>query len=94
MPVRGDTLQRYFLWDELAACADSSLVTKVRELYMDVDLSHGPSYGHTLTWGEKLKPATDVRLVHAQVDVDLARFSKMFVDLMSAGPPGRVRPDR
>ena len=53
MPVRGDTLQRYFLWDELAACAwlDSSLVTKVRELYMDVDLSHGPSYGHTLTWG-------------------------------------------
>jgi len=23
-----------------------------------------------------------VRLVHAQVDVDLARFQKMFVDLM------------
>jgi hypothetical protein len=52
------------------------------------------SYGHTLTWGEKLKPATDVRLVHAQVDVDLPKFSKMFVDLMSAGPPARVRPNR
>lgn len=88
--------ERYYLWDELAACAwlDSSLITKVREVYMDVDLSHGPSYGHTLTWGEKLKPATDVRLVHAQVDVDLPKFSKMFVDLMSAGPPARVRPNR
>jgi hypothetical protein len=60
---------------------------KVREVYMDVDLSHGPSYGHTLTWAEKLKPATDVRLVHAQVDVDLEKFTKMFVDLMSATPP-------
>jgi purine nucleosidase len=49
-----------------------------------VDLSHGPSYGHTLTWSEKLKPATEMRLVHAQVDVDLPRFRKMFVDLMSA----------
>jgi hypothetical protein len=35
-----------------------------------------------------------VRLVHAQVDVDLPKFSKMFVDLMSAGPPARVRPNR
>ena len=50
---------------------------------MDIDLSHGPSYGDTLTWTEKLKPATDVRLVHAQVDLDLPRFQKMFVELMS-----------
>lgn len=59
---------------------------------MDVDLSHGPSYGHTLTWAEKLKPATNVRLVHAQVDVDLPKFTKMFVDLMSA--PTQVRTGR
>lgn len=78
--------ERYYLWDELAACAwlDPSIITKVRQLYMDVDLSHGPSYGHTLTWAEKLKPATGVRLVHAQVDLDLPKFRKMFVDLMSA----------
>jgi purine nucleosidase len=76
---------RYYLWDELAACAwlDPTLITKEKLVYMDVDLSHGQSYGDTLTWTEKLKPATGVRLVHAQTDVDLARFQKMFVELMS-----------
>ncbi len=35
---------RYYLWDELAACAwlDPSIITKERQVYMDVDLSHGP----------------------------------------------------
>jgi inosine-uridine nucleoside N-ribohydrolase len=77
---------RFYLYDELAACAwlDPSLITRTREVYMDVDVSHGPSYGNTLAWDAKLKPATGVRLVHAQVDVDLPRFQKMFVDLMSA----------
>jgi inosine-uridine nucleoside N-ribohydrolase len=77
--------ERYYMWDELAACAwlDPALITKEKQLYMDVDLSHGPGYGDTLTWTEKLKPATGVRLVHAQVDLDLKRFQKMFVELMS-----------
>ncbi|MDR3750064.1 MAG: nucleoside hydrolase [Terracidiphilus sp.] len=77
---------RYYMWDELAACAwlDSTLITKEKLLYMDVDLSHGPSYGNTLTWNEALKPASGVRQVHAQVDFDLSRFQKMFVDLMTA----------
>ena len=76
---------RYYLWDELTACAwlDPTLITKEERLYMDVDLSHGPSYGNTLTWTEKFKPATGVGLVHAQVDLDLPRFQKMFVDLMT-----------
>jgi purine nucleosidase len=77
---------RYYLWDELTACAwlDPTIITKERLLYMDVDLSHGPSYGDTLTWTEQFKPATGVRLVHAQVDLDLPRFQKMFVELMTA----------
>ncbi|HEY1986900.1 MAG TPA: nucleoside hydrolase [Terracidiphilus sp.] len=76
---------RYYLWDELTACAwlDPTLITREKVVYMDVDLSRGPTYGDTLTWTEKLKPATPVRLVHAQVDLDLPRFQKMFVDLMS-----------
>ena len=77
--------ERYYMWDELAACAwlDPSLIGKERLVYMDVDLSHGPNYGNTLTWDEKLKPLTGVRLVHAQVDLDLPRFQKLFVDLMT-----------
>lgn len=84
--------ERYYLWDEIAACAwlDPSIITRRRELYMDIDLSHGPSYGFTLTWLDKIKPATGVRLVHAQVDLDVAKFSRMFIDLMSAPTPAAV----
>ena len=81
--------ERYYLWDELAACAwlEPRLVTAERLLYMDVDLSHGPSYGDTLTWAAPAKPETGIKLVHAQVDLDLPRFNQMFVDLMKAPPP-------
>jgi inosine-uridine nucleoside N-ribohydrolase len=80
--------QRYYMWDELEACAwiDPSIITKEQAVYMDVDLSHGPSYGDTLTWPESLKPATGVRQVHAQIDLDLPRFQKMFVELMTRTP--------
>jgi inosine-uridine nucleoside N-ribohydrolase len=80
--------QRYYMWDELEACAwlDPTLITKEQVVYMDVDLSHGPSYGDTLTWPENLKPATGVRPVHAQLDLDLPRFQKMFVELMTRTP--------
>jgi len=83
--------ERYYLWDELAACAwlDPSIITKTQPVYMDVDVSHGPSYGNTLTWSTQLKPAIEVQLVHAQLDLDLPKFAKMFVDLMSA--PVRTR---
>jgi purine nucleosidase len=76
---------RYYLWDELAACAwlDPTLITRETVEFMDIDLSHGPSYGDTLTWTDKLKPQTGVLLVHAQLDLDLPRFQKMFVELMS-----------
>jgi len=79
---------RYYMWDELAACAwlDPSIITKEKLVYMDVDLSHGPNYGNTLTWDKKMKPETGIRLVHAQIDLDLPRFQKMFVKLMTEEP--------
>ncbi|HUO78559.1 MAG TPA: nucleoside hydrolase [Steroidobacteraceae bacterium] len=81
--------ERYYLWDELAACAwlEPGIITRERRLYMDVDVSHGPAYGETLTWSEELKPALDLQLVHAQLDVDLPRFVRQFVALMSAPTP-------
>ena len=77
------------MWDELAACAwlDPAIITKQRQLYMDVDISRGPSYGDTLTWTQELKPQIPVRLVHAQTDLDLPRFNNMFVQLMSTPTP-------
>lgn len=74
-----------YMWDELAACLllDPSLATQTRTLYMDVDLSHGPSYGHTLTWSDQLKPDTPVRKVRAHTAVDAPRFYKLFTDLIA-----------
>ena len=76
---------RYLMWDEITSCAlvDPSIITKETELYMDVDLSHGANYGDVLTWSEANKPATGVRKVHVQQDLDVPRFEKLFVDLIT-----------
>jgi purine nucleosidase len=46
------------MWDELtvASLIDPSVIKKSETMYLDVDTSHGPSYGHTLIW----KPQPDV----------------------------------
>ncbi len=77
--------ERYYLWDELAAAAwlDPGIITAERKLYVDVDLSRGATYGDTLAWTETSKPGIDVQMVHVQTDLDLPRFTKMFVELMS-----------
>jgi purine nucleosidase len=85
--------KRFYLWDEIAACAwlDPSIITRRREIYMDVDISHGPSYGFTLSWLDQIRPRTGVRVVAAQVDLDLEKFTRMFVGLMSAPPRDSAR---
>jgi purine nucleosidase len=74
-----------YMWDELAACSwiDPGIITRRSTLYLDVDLSHGPSYGETLSWSADTKPETVTHPVSAQMDVDLPRFQKLFVDLIT-----------
>ena len=76
---------RSYLWDELTACAwlDPTLITREKTGLHGRGPEPRPGYGDTLTWSERLKPATGVRLVHAQIDLDLPRFQKMFVGLMT-----------
>jgi purine nucleosidase len=78
-----------YLWDELAAAAwlDPSLITKKETMFMDVDLDRGAGYGNTLSWTDRDKPKTDVLPVEVQDDLDLEKFYKMFVDLLSAQTP-------
>jgi purine nucleosidase len=78
-----------YLWDELAAAAwlDPSLITARETRFMDINLDRGASYGDTLTWAEQDKPKIEVRPVEIQVDLDLEKFYKMFVDLLSAPTP-------
>ncbi|HEX4427032.1 MAG TPA: nucleoside hydrolase, partial [Terriglobales bacterium] len=78
-----------YMWDELAAAAwmDPSLITKSEKRYMSVDIEHGAAYGNTLTWTERDNPKLGAPLVEIQVDLDLARFDKMFVALMTSPTP-------
>jgi inosine-uridine nucleoside N-ribohydrolase len=50
-PPAGNVLWS-MMWDELAVASlvNPSVVKKTETMYLDVDISHGPSYGHTLIW--------------------------------------------
>jgi len=78
-----------YLWDELAALAwlDPTLITKQETRYLDVDLDRGAGYGNTLNWTERDKPKLEVRAAEVQDDLDLDRFYRMFVTLLSASTP-------
>ncbi len=57
---------------------------------MDTDLDHGPAYGDTMSWPEQTKPDVELQLVHAQLDVDMHAFAKLFVQLMTAPTPHAI----
>lgn len=77
-----------YMWDELTACAwiDPSIITSRSTLFLDVDLSHGPSYGETLSFTEKSRPVTLTHPVTAQLDLDRQRFQTLFVDWITRQP--------
>lgn len=81
--------QYNYLWDELASLAwlDPSLITAKDTKYLDVDLNRGAAYGDTLSWTEQDKPAIHGPQVEIQVDLDLQKFYREFVDLLSAPTP-------
>jgi inosine-uridine nucleoside N-ribohydrolase len=74
-----------YLWDELAAAAwlDPSIITKEEKIYMDIDISHGAGYGNTLVWLPGNQPGLGEQLVHVQTDLNLEKFNKMVVNLLS-----------
>ncbi|MES1954983.1 nucleoside hydrolase [Salinisphaera hydrothermalis] len=86
--------ERYYMWDEIAALAwlHPDLVKKTRTLYLDADLSHGPSYGNTLAWTKQSKPETAGPAVTVQMKLDRKAFDRAFIDLMRAPTPNASRP--
>ncbi len=79
------------MWDELAAAAwlDPSIITKSETRYMSVDFDHGAGYGNTLTWSRSDLGGVAAQQVEIQVDLDLDKFYRMFVSLMTARTPMR-----
>jgi purine nucleosidase len=78
-----------YMWDELAAAAwiDPTIITRKETRYMSVDINRGAAYGNTLTWTDKDNPKLGARPVEIQLDLDLPKFNKMFVDLMNVPTP-------
>lgn len=69
------------------AWLDPSLITDERLVYMDMNLDRGAGYGDTLTWSERGRPALEMQLVHAQMNVDMPKFAAAFVRLMTSPTP-------
>jgi purine nucleosidase len=85
-----------YMWDEIAALAmlDPSIITRQQQLYVNIDIDHGPGYGQTIFVEAEVpglpgQPATPRkmpswwRVATVQWDLDLPRFYNTFVDLMS-----------
>jgi purine nucleosidase len=78
-----------YLWDELAAAAwlDPTIITRTKKMYLDVSLDRGATYGNTLAWKPGQEPTLHGPAVEVQEDLDLAKFYKEFIALMTAATP-------
>jgi inosine-uridine nucleoside N-ribohydrolase len=56
---------------------------ETREMYIDVDIDHGIQYGYTLAWEPGQHEPPGVAKANVHVDVDLARFYDLYVELMT-----------
>jgi inosine-uridine nucleoside N-ribohydrolase len=80
-----------FMWDELSAAAmiDPSIITSQKELYVDIDVDHGPSYGETLFWDPKTVVPPYERVATVQFDVDTKKLYDLYIKLMTQPPRKR-----
>ena len=78
-----------YLWDELAAAAwlDPAIITKWQKLYIDVNTNFDAAWGNTLSWPPGKQPGKGEPLVDVQQTVDLEKFYKLFVDLITSPTP-------
>ncbi len=90
----------FYMWDEISAAAliDPSIITDQQELYVNIDIDHGPSYGQTIFVEKEVRGFNSVqerkmpswwRVATVQWDLDKEKFYKMYVDLMSMHPKKR-----
>ncbi|EIP96586.1 Inosine-uridine nucleoside N-ribohydrolase [Opitutaceae bacterium TAV1] len=85
----------YAKGDALAAslCADSSLLTGIDEMFMDVDINHGANYGSTLGWmSEKRAPALHGNPVRVITAIHEKIFARRFVEWCIAPRRSGSRP--
>ena len=76
------------MWDEIPGVAliDAGIITGQKQLYMDIDVDHGASYGKTIFWDAKAQVPPYLHLANVQFDIDAEKFYKLYVDLMTRSP--------
>ena len=77
-----------YMWDEIAGAAliDPSIITGQKQLYVDIDVDHGASYGKTIFWNSTAKVPPYLRLANVQFDINAEKFYKIYIDLMTRPP--------
>lgn len=80
------------MWDEIAVAAflDPSIITDQKQLYVNVDIDHGASYGQTIFVEKDVKVPPWWKLATVQFDLNTEKFYDMYVHLMTA-PTGSGR---
>lgn len=74
-----------YMWDEIAAAAfmDSSIITDQQDMYVNIDISHGASYGQTVFYGKTTKVPSFWQLATVQFDLNTDKFYQMYIHLMT-----------
>jgi hypothetical protein len=72
------------MWDELAGAAliDPS-ITGQKQLYMDIDVDHGASYGKMIFWDSAVQVPYLPALGQCPIRYRRTKFHKIYVDLMT-----------
>jgi len=88
-----------YMWDEISVLAflDPSLITRAQQLFVNIDIDHGPGYGQTIFVEDVVPGPTPTprtmpswwRVATVQWDLDLPKFYDQFVQLMSRMPATR-----
>ena len=78
-----------YMWDEIAVAAflDPSIITEEKELFVNIDIDHGASYGQTIFVDKTVKVPPWWKLATVQFNLDTAKFYDLYVKLMSGPTP-------
>ena len=75
-----------YMWDEISVAAflDPSIITEQKELYVNIDIDHGASYGQTIFVEKEVKVPSWWKLATVQFDLNTEKFYDAYVKLMTA----------
>jgi purine nucleosidase len=81
--------QSFPMWDELAVAVwlDPSIVTKAKDLRVDVSTTFGPNYGDSLSWSAGEAPEVGEQSALVVFEVNVPKFERMALDLLMAPSP-------